>query len=80
MYTFVKYNIDTEKVTCKSCYKINIENYTSIVSKKNEKDEKFKKEIMMENIQSMKYVNVIFKWTNLKSNPGFIIMIIFLII
>ena len=78
--TFVKYNTDTEKVTCKCGYKINSENYTSVVFKKNEKDEKFKKEIMMENIQSMKCVNVIFKWTNLKSNPGFIIMIIFLII
>ena len=78
--TFIKYNSDTEKVTCKCGYKVNSENYTSVTFVKNAKDEKFKKNLVMENVQSMKCVSVIFKWKNLKSNPGFIIMIIFLII
>ena len=78
--TFVKYNIDTEKVTCKCDYKINSENYTNVTFIKNEKDKKFLKDLIMENIQAMKCIKVIFKWTNLKSNPGFIIMIIFLIL
>ena len=78
--SFVKYNKDTEKVTCKCDYKINSNNYTNVVFVKNEKDKKFLKNIILENIQAMKCIKVIFKWNNLKSNAGFIIMIIFLIL
>ena len=78
--TFIRYNKDTEKVTCKCDYKINSENYTNITFIKNTKDEKFLKDLVMENMQSMKCFKVIFKWINLKSNAGFFIMIIFLVI
>ena len=78
--TFVKYNKDTEKVTCKCNYKTNSDNYTNISFVKKEKDKKFLKDLILENIQAMKCVNIIFKGSNLKSNAGFIIMIIFLIL
>ena len=78
--TFVKYNKETEKVTCKCDYKVNSDNYTKVTFVKNAKDKKFLKDLFMENLQSMKCLKVIFKWINLKSNPGFIIMIIFLIL
>ena len=77
---FIRYNSDTEKVTCKCDYKINSENYTNITFIKNTKDQKFLKDLVMENMQSMKCYKVIFKWINLKSNAGFFIMIIFLIL
>ena len=47
---------------------------------KNTKDKKFLKNLIMENIQAMKCIKVIFRSENLKKNAGFIIMIIFLII
>ena len=78
--TFVKYNKDTEKVTCKCDYKINSDNYTNVVFVKNTKDKKFLKNLIMENIQAMKCIKVIFRAENLKKNAGFIIMIIFLIL
>ena len=77
---FIRYNSDTEKVTCKCDYKINSENYTNITFIKNTKDQKFLKDLVMENMQSMKCYKVIFKWINLKSNAGFFIMIIFLVL
>ena len=78
--TFVKYNKDTEKVTCKCDYKNNTNNYTNVVFVKNEKNKKFLKDLILENIQAMKCIKVIFKGSNLKSNAGFIMMIIFLIL
>ena len=38
--TFVKYNSDTEKVTCNCHYKINSDNYTQVTFVKNSKNEK----------------------------------------
>ena len=78
--TFVKYNSDTEKVTCNCNYKINSDNYTQVTFVKNSKNEKFLKDTILENLQSMKCTKVIFKSENLKSNAGFFLMIIFLII
>ena len=77
---FVKYNSETEKVTCRCDYKINNNNYTNVIFVKNTKDKNFMKNLILENIQSMKCLKVIFKWINLKSNAGFILMLILLVI
>ena len=78
--SFVKYNLDTKKVTCNCNYKINSDQYNKVTFETNKKDEKFLKKIFLENFQSMKCINIIFIWESLKTNPGFIIMLFFIII
>ena len=78
--SFVKYNLDTKKVTCNCNYKINSDQYNKVTFETNKKDEKFLKKVFLENFQAMKCVNVIFMWESLKTNPGFIIMLFFIII
>ena len=78
--SFVKYNLDTKKVTCNCNYKINSDQYNKVTFETNKKDEKFLKKVFLENFQTMKCVNVIFTWESLKKNPGFIIMLFFIII
>ena len=78
--TFVKYNSDTQKVTCQCNYKQNSENYKDVVFVSNPVDKRFLKNLFFENFHTMKCFEVIFKWENLKANAGFIIMIIFIII
>ena len=77
---FVNYDVNTEKVTCQCDYKIDTNNYESVTFEKNPLDEKFKKKHIFENLQSMKCLSLIFKPENLKKNPGFIIMILFVFI
>ena len=77
---FVKYNQDTKYITCQCDYKSNTDNYNKVVFVNNPTDEKFKKKNFLENFQSMKCISKIFKSENLKKNPGFIIMISFIII
>jgi len=78
--TFVKFNSDTQKVTCQCNYKEDSENYDDVQFANNPIDNKFKKNIFLENFQAMKCIKTIFKWENLKANAGFIIMILFVII
>ena len=78
--TFIKYVNETQKVTCKCNYKTNSNNYKDVRFEKNPVDEKFVKNIFLENFQSMKCLKEIFKWENLKSNAGFIITMVFIII
>ena len=77
---FEKYNNDTKKVTCNCNYKTSTDNYDKVTFVKNDVDEKFEKKNFLENLQSMKCISKIFKSENLKKNPGFIIMILFIII
>ena len=77
---FVKYNNDTKKITCQCDFKNNTDNYEQVVFVKNPVDEKFNKKNFFENLQSMKCISKIFKPENLKTNPGFFIMIIFLLL
>ena len=77
---FDGYNSDTHKVTCECNYKTNSNNYKEVTFVNNPVDKKFKSDLFLENMQSMKCFKVIFKWENLKANAGFIIMILFLII
>ena len=78
--SFVKYNSDTQKVTCQCNYKTNSDNFKNVTFVTNPVDKKFLKDLFLENFQTMKCFKVIFKWENLKKNAGFIIMIIFIII
>ena len=78
--TFVKFNSDTQKVTCNCDYKEGSENYDDVQFANNPIDKKFKKNLFLENFQTMKCIKTIFKWENLKANAGFIIMILFVII
>ena len=78
--TFIKYVNETQKVTCECDYKTNNDNYKDVNFEKNPVDEKFLKNIFLENFQSMRCLKEIFKWENLKSNAGFIITIVFIII
>ena len=78
--TFVKFNSDTQKVTCNCNYKEDSENYDDVQFANNPVDKKFMKNLFLENFQTMKCIKTIFKWENLKSNAGFIIMILFVII
>ena len=78
--TFVKYNSDTQKVTCQCNYKSNSDNFQNVTFVTKPVDKKFLKDIFLENFQTMKCIKLIFKWENLKSNAGFIIMILFIFI
>ena len=78
--SFVKYHLDTKKVTCNCNYKINSDQYSKVTFETNKKDDKFLKKVFLENFQTMKCVNVVFTWESLKTNPGFIIMLFFIII
>ena len=78
--TFVKFNSDTQKVTCNCNYKEGSENYDDVQFANNPIDKKFMKNLFLENFQTMKCIKTIFKWENLKANAGFIIMILFVII
>ena len=77
---FEKYNNVTKKITCNCAYKINTDNYDNVSFVLNPVDEKFNKKNIFENLQSMKCISKIFQPENLKKNPGFIIMILFIII
>ena len=77
---FVEYNQETEKITCQCDYKSTTDNYENIKLVKNPVDKKFKKKNFLENLQSMKCISKIFKPENLKKNPGFFIMIFFLLV
>jgi len=77
---FVKYNNETGKVTCDCNYKSSTDNYDKVDFVKKEVDGEFQKKNYLENLKSMKCLEKIFEIENLKQNPGFFIMIIFLII
>ena len=77
---FVKYNNDTKKITCQCNVKNSTDNYENVVFVKNPVDEKFNKKNFLENLQSMKCISKIFKPENLKKNPGFFIMIFFVLL
>ena len=76
---FIKYNNNTNKITCQCNYKYNTD-YKIAEFEKNFVDEKFGKKKLFENLQSMKCISKIFKLENLKKNPGFFIMIFFLLL
>ena len=78
--TFIRYNSENQKVTCQCDYKENNDNYQNVKFLKNDVDKNFLKNLLLENLQSMKCIKVIFKWENLKKNAGFIFMIVFIII
>ena len=78
--TFVKYISETQRVTCQCNYKTNNDNYKEVYFVNNPVDKKFLKKNFLENFQTMKCIKVIFKFENLKSNAGFILTIIFIII
>ena len=77
---FIKFNSDTQKVTCQCNYKEDSDKYDDVQFANNPIDEKFMKKLFLENFQTMKCIKTIFKWENLKANAGFIIMILFVII
>ena len=77
---FVKYNNESGKVTCDCNYKSSTDNYDSVGFAKKEVDDEFNKKNYLENLKSMKCLEKIFEVENLKKNPGFFVMIIFLII
>ena len=77
---FVNYNKDTRHITCQCDYKSNTDNYKKVEFVQNPKNEKFQKKNLFENFQSMKCIDKIFQTENLKKNPGFYIMISFIVI
>ena len=76
--TFIKYNFDTNKVTCKCKPKTSTDNYDKISFKFNDKDEEFKKKYIAPNIKAIKCKKIVMKTLN--RNLGFFITLFLLII
>ena len=79
---FIKFNLDTEKITCKCSPKTNTDNFENITFKYNDKDEKFKKKFISPNLKAMKCGSIIAKTLN--QNFGFFfsyfILILFILL
>ena len=58
---FIKYNFDTEKVTCKCSPKENSDNFKKVKFKYNDKDEKFKAKILSPNLKTIKCWPIFYK-------------------
>ena len=75
---FIKFNLDTEKITCKCSPKTNTDNFENITFKYNDKDEKFKKKFISPNLKAMKCGSIIAKTLN--QNFGFFFSFFILIL
>ena len=74
---FVKFNLDTNKITCKCKPKTNSDNYDKVLFQYNDKDENFKKKYIFPNLRVMKCTNIIVK--TLYKNLGFFVTLLFLV-
>ena len=75
--TFIKFNLDTNKITCKCKPKTNSDNYDKVLFQYNYKDENFKKKYIFPNLRVMKCTNIIVK--TLYKNLGFFVTLLFLV-